>query len=298
MKLSQVGEFGLIDLLKRGLPTAKSVKKGIGDDCAVVEWDKTRYMLLTTDMLLEGIHFTPKDAPVAIGHKAMAVNLSDIAAMGGSAKYALVSLGLPPASPVERVKQIYQGMQRLGRRFGVSIIGGDTNRSNKLTINVALIGQVDKKHLVRRRGARPGDAIFVTGPLGDSYRSRHHLNFMPRLKEAGLLVRKYNPQAMIDISDGLIADLYHILEASGVGARLHEEVIPRRGECPLERALYDGEDFELLFAVGKSDARRLLRQRDINVFCIGEITKRKNKLEMINKRGKTVHLLNTGYRHF
>src|SRR5262245_36132065 len=103
MKLSDVGEFGLIDLLKRGLPAAKSVKRGIGDDCAVVEWDKKRYMLLTTDMILEGIHFTPQDSPRAVGHKALAVNLSDIAAMGGKAKYALVSLSLPPDGSVKRV---------------------------------------------------------------------------------------------------------------------------------------------------------------------------------------------------
>src|SRR5262245_26348223 len=153
MKISQLGEFGLIDVLKRGLPTSKSVKRGIGDDCAVVEWDKDHYMLLTTDMILEGIHFTPHDLPQAIGHKALGVNLSDIAALGGVAKYALVSLGVPTDGSVKRIQAIYQGMQQLAGRFGVSIVGGDTNRTpiiggraQLVVINVALIGQVAKKH--------------------------------------------------------------------------------------------------------------------------------------------------------
>jgi thiamine-monophosphate kinase len=298
MKLSQLGEFGLIDEIKRIVGQSNSVTAGIGDDAAVVALDKKRYMLLTTDMLIEGVHFTAKDAPQAVGHKAMACNLSDIAAMGGVPKFALVSLGAPASMPVEKIKAVYRGMQRVARKFGVTIVGGDTNKNNKLVISVALTGEVKKKRLVTRAGARAGDVIFVSGALGDSYKSKHHLHFTPRLKEAAHLVKDLLPHAMIDISDGLVADLHHVLKAGGVGARIYEEAIRRRGGCSLKQALYDGEDFELLFTLTKKQTERFINTKPFFAYAIGKITPAKGRLELVTKDENIKILDNKGFRHF
>jgi len=167
-------------------------------------------------------------------------------------------------------------MGALAKRFGVSIVGGDTVRSDQVVINVALLGEVEKKHLVTRSGARPGDWIFVTGTLGRSLATGKHLNFTPRLKEARFLVRNFKPSAMIDISDGLAGDLNHILKASRVGAHLWDNAVPLTRGATLAQALTDGEDFELLFTLKGSQAMRLLKwqnkRRSWFFYPIGEIT--------------------------
>ncbi|MDE2027389.1 MAG: thiamine-phosphate kinase [Candidatus Omnitrophica bacterium] len=281
MQISKLGEFGLIETLKKHAPVSKAVIKGIGDDAAVLPYSQSRYLLFTTDMLAEGIHFTRRMAPQAIGHKAMACNISDIAAMGGYPTFAVVSIGVPKALPVRFVKEIYQGMERLAKAFNVSIVGGDTIKSDKIVINVALLGLVEKKNLVTRSGARPEDWIFVTGALGGSLKSGHHLNFTPRLDQARFLVRKFKPSAMIDISDGLSGDLGHILKASGVGAFLDYHLIPRNKGAALPQALNDGEDFELLFTLPAKRAYALMtwqdRQRLMYFYPIGTITDNVNK---------------------
>ncbi|MBF0511940.1 MAG: thiamine-phosphate kinase [Candidatus Omnitrophica bacterium] len=274
--LSQLGEFGLIDVLKKYAPISKEVKKGIGDDAAVLAYNKKDYLLLTTDMLAEDVHFTRQMSAKGIGHKALACSISDIAAMGGWPTFAVVSLGVSSQESVDFIKNIYQGIEKIARAYHVSVVGGDTIKTEKMIINVALLGQVEKTSLTTRDGARCGDRLFVTGPLGGSLKSSHHLNFMPRLEQARFLVKHFKPSAMMDISDGLSGDLNHILKASGVGVCLDEDMIPRNKGVGLEQALNEGEDFELLFTIEPKKARRLMdwqaRNKVFYFYPIGTIT--------------------------
>lgn len=292
--LSQLGEFGLIDLLKKYKGSGAPVIKGIGDDTAVVPLDAKKYLLLTTDTVIEGVHFQRSAPPRLIGHKALACSISDIAAMGGVPRYALVSLGVPGSLPWFFVRDIYKGMDTLAREFSVTIVGGDTIKSEKIAINVALTGEVNKAQVVYRKGAQVGDRIFVTGPLGKSLSTGWHLKFTPRVKESRYLVRHVKPTAMIDISDGLAADLGHILEESKVGAVLEEKKIPRRAGASLRQALYDGEDFELLFTVSSRKAA-LLRKK---FFPIGEIVPQSKGLLLRGQSGKVTKISRQGYTHF
>ncbi len=275
MNVSDLGEFGLIDKIRKYAPMTSSVVKGIGDDTAVLRHTKDKYLLFTTDMLIEGVHFARRMGGGPIGHKALACSISDIAAMGGVPTHAIVSLGVGPKTPLRFVEDMYKAMGALAKYFGVSIVGGDTVRSDKVVINVALLGEVEKKHIVTRSGARSGDWIFVTGTLGRSLATGKHLNFIPRLKEARFLVKNFKPSAMIDISDGLAGDLNHILKASRAGVRLWDNAVPLTKGATLAQALTDGEDFELLFTLKESDAMRLLKwqnkRRSWIFYPIGEI---------------------------
>ncbi len=262
MNISKLGEFGLIHVLKAYAPVAKDVIKGIGDDTAVLPYSKKEYLLLTTDMMAEDVHFTRHMPPLEIGHKALACNISDIASMGGRPTFAVVSIGVPKNLPVHFMTDIYKGMQALARDFHISIVGGDTIKTDKIIINVALLGIVEKKYLVTRDGAKPGDWIFVTGALGGSFKSGRHLTFTPRLAQARFLVADFKPHAMMDISDGLAGDLNHILQASRVGARLDLPSIPRHKGVSVPQALTDGEDFELLFTLSAAKAKRLMRWQE------------------------------------
>lgn len=276
MKIFQLGEFGLIDALKKYAPISKAVIKGIGDDAAVLPYNKSEYLLLTTDMLFEDTHFTRRMQPQGIGHKALACSISDIAAMGGWPTFAVVSIGIPKNLSVRFIKDVYKGIERTARDFNVSIVGGDTIKTDKMVINVALLGLVEKRNLVTREGARAGDWIFVTGPLGGSFKSGRHLNFSPRCPQARFLVENFKPNAMMDISDGLSGDLNHILKASRVGARLDHASIPRHKGAGLFQALNDGEDFELLFMLSPKKACSLMdwqaRHKSFYFYPIGTIT--------------------------
>jgi len=289
MKISQLGEFGLIDALKKYAPVSKTVIKGIGDDAAVLPYTKDKYLLLTTDMLAQGAHFTLRMPPRLIGHKALACNISDIAAMGGLPTFAVVSMGVPKDLPVRFIEEVYKGIQSTARGFNISIVGGDTIKTDKIVINVALLGQVEKKYLVTREGAKAGDGIFVTGPLGGSLKSGRHLNFTPRLAQGRFLVENFKPSSMIDISDGLAGDLNHILRASRVGARLDRASIPRHKGVSLSHALGDGEDFELLFTLAPNKARKLMdwqaAQKVFYFYPVGTITA--NIKERIYAKGFT-----------
>jgi thiamine-monophosphate kinase len=298
VKLSQLGEFGLINLLKKYQGARSTVIKGIGYDTSVFPLDAKRYLLLTTDMLMEGVHFDRAASPRAVGHKALACSISDIAAMGGVPRYALVSLGVPPELPAAFVCGLYAGLRRLAEQFEVAIVGGDTIKSDKLVINIALTGEAGKNDVVYRSGARPGDRIFVTGPLGRSLSSGRHLRFTPRVRQARYLVRNARPTAMIDISDGLAADLGHILEESRAGAVIEEGLIPRRAGARLEHALSDGEDFELLFTLPKKYVARLARQKEFSFYPIGEIVGRPRGLRVRDKQGRTKKVQTEGYTHF
>lgn len=300
MKLSDLGEFGLIDLLEKQIKGPFSGIRGIGDDTAVVPLSSKKYLLLTTDMLLEGVHFTLKMPARGIGHKAIASSISDIAAMGGIPKYAVVSLGVPSSCPWLVVSQIYQGMQRTAKKFHVSIVGGDTVKAKKIIINVCLVGEVKKDEVVYRSGARAGDQIFVTGPLGRSLSSGGHLRFAPRIAESQYLVKRHKPTAMIDISDGLVADLGHILSESRVGAMIEENSIPRRQKAHLKEALYDGEDFELLFTLPPLKARKLegRNKSKHRFYRIGEIVPRDKGLRLKTSDSRLKKLRVKGYTHF
>lgn len=328
MKLS---EFDLIDRFKKFQNLSPRVIRGIGDDAAVLALDAKRYQIFTTDMCVEDVHFTRGMPARSVGWKAMAVNVSDIAAMGGLPTFAVVSIGVP-ASAMDRVApeadpfppaakrgregaagggtrsitgepyfryidEVYAGMHACAKKFGVSIVGGDTVKADQLVINVALLGEVEKKYLVTRDGAKPGDRVFVSGPLGNSLRSGHHLDFMPRIKAARFLVEHFKPSAMMDISDGLSGDLRHILKASGVGAVLDEGKIPRAKGAALAQALSDGEDFELLFTLSSAKARKLLECRK-DLVEIGEIIASPRKLLFKSLDGQIKPLAAKGFIHF
>jgi len=296
--LRNIGEFGLIALLQRQFSKGKNVIQGIGDDAAVLPFYNKEYLLLTTDMMMEGVHFHPETLPEAIGHKAMACNISDIVAMGGTPTFAVVSLGLSANRRIEFVRRLYHGMHRISRLFGVAIVGGDTIKSRKLIVNIALLGKVKKNQLVTRAGAQKGDFIFVTGPLGGSLKSGYHLLFKPRFKESQYLVKNFKPSAMIDISDGLVADLGHILEESKVGAVLYEPLIPKNKGVSLQQALYEGEDFELNFTLPLSKARRLSQNRQFPFYFIGQIVDKREGLQLIRRDGNKTILTPKGFTHF
>jgi thiamine-monophosphate kinase len=278
-----MGEFDYIAWLRRQTPASPRILVGPGDDCAVLESIGNHPWLITTDMLLEGSHFVLAEVgPRRVGRKAMAVNLSDIAAMGGKPIAAFVSVGLPRSpltpgpSPARRegseiAKELYLGMREIADAFETSIAGGDTNSwAGGLVVSVTLMGEPGPQGPIRRHGAKPGDWLFVTGPLGGSILGKH-LDFTPRVKEALALQEHALIHAMIDISDGLSADVFHICEESDCGAVLISERIPiidaarmcADGKSPLDHALGDGEDFELAFAVDPVDGERLLKTQPI-----------------------------------
>ncbi|MCK5581714.1 MAG: thiamine-phosphate kinase [Candidatus Omnitrophica bacterium] len=297
-EISHIGEFGLIQVLTKGLLVGKNVKVGVGDDTAVIAGTSREDMLFTTDMMVEGGHFTKKMSPFSIGHKALACNISDIAAMGGVPTFGVVSLGVPGNLDIAFVKDIYAGINRLAEKFNVRIVGGDTVKSARIIINIALLGKVAKGQAVLRSGAKKGDAVFVTGPLGRSFKTEKHLQFVPRVKEAQFLMKNCRPAAMIDISDGLAADLGHILKQSNVGAQLHEEAIPMSAEAGIKNALYDGEDFELLFTVPERRAEKVQQNKKYSFYKIGKIVEKRKGLFLLDKQGNKERISLKGYDHF
>ena len=297
MFITKLGEFGLIEHFRKSIRTDVSVIQGSGDDCAVLSLDKFRYQLFTCDMMMEGVDFTLKDRPYLIGRKAMAIQISDIAACAGIPRHCLVSLGLPPDTSLRFVDELLRGMRAMARQFKVNIVGGDLSRSSKLVIDVSMLGVVRKKDLLLRSGARLHDIIFVTGTLGGSIRGKH-LTFTPRVKQALFLTKNFKLHAMIDISDGLLQDLHHILERSKVGAVVYEQLIPVAKHSHIKEALSMGEDFELLFTLPKQEAKKLMK-RKIRMFRpIGEIVTKVEGLNLIGRDGKPKPFHIKGYRHF
>jgi len=278
---------------------------GIGDDCAV--WPVgDRLLLLATDMLVEDVHFTLSEMRKRqIGRKAVAVNLSDIAAMAGVPQTIMVSLALPLHIPLPWAEELMAGVIDIAREFETHLIGGDTTvHPGPLVINVAIAGEATARGPVLRSGAQPGDAIFVTGPLGGSL-AGHHWSFSPRIREALQLHQIADLHAMIDLSDGLSSDLRHVLRASGVGCQLLTEAIPiseaarqRNTVRPaLDHALGDGEDFELLFTVSPEDAEKLRRQTTIPLFEIGTILQDPQTIVLKEADGRIRDLPDTGWKH-
>jgi len=297
-------EFQLIDSIRRRVPPHPAVELGIGDDAAcMAPGDQGR--LITTDMLMEGVHFTfPPASPRAVAHKTINVNLSDIAAMGGIPTAAFVSICWPRNRDDKFREEFCLGLEEACARFSVSLAGGDTNSwDGPLVVSVTVVGRLEGKPWLRS-GARPGDWIFVTGELGGSLAGRH-LDFVPRVVESQALRQVVSPTSMIDVSDGLSADLYHILEESHVGAILTADSIPiapvahrMADKLPLDRALGDGEDFELLFTLSPKEGRKLLASPPFSTRLshIGEINSNTEAVLRLST-GTVVPLARVGWLH-
>lgn len=258
MKLRELGEDRLIAQLVARLKTRADVIAGPGDDCAIVAApEKGRLLLLKTDCVVEGVHFLPNEKPQKVGWKAMMRTLSDFAAMAGEPHYALITLVVPKEHEARWVTQVYRGLQRAADRFEVVIVGGETSDTpGPAMISVSALGSVEKKRSVRRSGGKAGDVLFVTGKLGGSGQGRH-LNFVPRIDEARWLTANFRLHAMMDLSDGLGADLPRLAQASGLKFEIDETTLPRHRGCSIAQALNEGEDYELLFALSPNDATAL-----------------------------------------
>ncbi|MFB3819582.1 MAG: thiamine-phosphate kinase [Candidatus Methylomirabilales bacterium] len=277
MRLDEVGEFGFIRRVSRGcLVRPEGVARAIGDDAAAFAVTAGRLALVTTDLLVERVHFLrAATTPANLGHKALAVNLSDIAAMGGTAREAFLSLAIPADCPVEFLEELYAGMKRLAARHAVNILGGDTTASRAdLFLGVTVVGEVPRDQVLYRSGARPGDVVCLTGTVGDSRAGLHfvrqgsappdagmqalldaHLLPRPHLEEGRFLAESGAATAAIDVSDGLSSDLLHVCEESGVGIVIRPDAIPVSAELldfcsrlahdPARFALAGGEDYVL-----------------------------------------------------
>lgn len=274
--LAQVGEDELVRLITAGLKTDAGVLLGPGDDCAVVRGPtKSESLVLKTDTIAEGVHFTPDTAPHLIGRKAIARVLSDFAAMAATPRHALVTLIAPRTTPVKRILGLYQGMSRLADEFAVRIVGGETSSGQQLILSVSMSGTVPNKQWVTRSQARAGDLLFVTGKLGGSIRGKH-LKFHPLVKEAQCLMKHVKLTAMMDLSDGLAKDLPRLAARSGLGYELIAEDIPVNRGCTVQQALNDGEDYELLFTASPRTTAAQLQKcmkayPNLQLQCIGKL---------------------------
>jgi thiamine-monophosphate kinase len=266
------GEFAYIDWIRKQTLPNERVLIGPGDDTAALRLTAGLPCLVTTDMLLEGSCFRLAEAgPRRVGRKAMAVNLSDMAAMAGRPVAAVVSVGLPRKGGRALAEELYRGLREVADAYDTALAGGDTNSwDGPLVISVTVLGEATLRGPVRRSGARPGDWLLATGPFGGSILGKH-LDFTPRVREALRLQEAADLHAMIDVSDGLAADVSHLCEESRCGAVLQAEAIPiapaaqmmNDGRSPLEHALSDGEDFELVFAVAPDEGRALLETQPV-----------------------------------
>jgi thiamine-monophosphate kinase len=294
MKLRELGEDRLLDQLLPKLPRNRGVVLAAGDDCAVVEsGERGKLHLLKTDCLVENIHFTKKSRPELVGWKAMARPLSDFAAMSGVPQFALVTLIVRSQRSLAWVKKLYRGIETAARVFEVAVVGGETsNIKGPAVISVTVTGFVEKGRWVGRAGGKANDELFVTGRLGGSLRGRH-LKFIPRIAESRWLTENFPLHAMMDLSDGLGADLPRLARASGVGFEVDEAALPLNPGCTTKQAISDGEDYELLFAISPKDSRSLpARWRkkfpNIPLTRIGRLN-RKSKIENRNLPGGYVH---------
>jgi thiamine-monophosphate kinase len=325
-------EFEFIDSLRQRFGA------GIGDDCAVFRATPGNETVITTDLLVEDIDFRRTTAPaLLLGHKALAVSLSDIAAMGARPRWSLISIGVPEdVWQTDFVDQFYKGLESLAQRYDVQLIGGDTSRTpEKIVIDSIVLGESPADRTIKRAGAQPGDQIFVTGSLGGAAAGLRLIERGAHLAEQNfadedsqkidhVLLRQLRPEprvgwgivlgderlatSMIDISDGLSSDLNHLCTASDVGAAIDSSLLPidarvvelcgRRALDPLQLALHGGEDFELLFTVQPENIARLPRRVDgVEITRIGEITKEEDGVKI--SEGSRVWELNPGgWKHF
>ena len=336
MLIEQIGEHGLIQRIQSKFPTKdRAIVIGIGDDAAIINPAPRNSLLISTDTLREDVHFRIKYCTFYdIGWKAVAVSISDIAAMGGMPRHLLLSIAVPHKTSVKDLDDMIKGVADITTKYEVSLVGGNVSRSkNGVTIDTTVIGELTRGTGVARSGASVGDLIYITGMVGKSaigfsllklstdIRSishrmavpfiASHLRPVPRVREGMILGTNQLATAMIDISDGLLADLDHICKQSKVGADIYTSLIPlpdipRRlkrevARDPLYYALYGGEDYELLFTVKKGDKGKLeavCKQERFEVTSIGEIVSMKRGISIIGEKGteKIGHM--EGYDHF
>jgi thiamine-monophosphate kinase len=257
--------------------TPGNVIVGAGDDCAVLRGStEDHHILFKTDIVVEDVHFTSAAPPRLVGRKALARAISDIAAMGGRPGAALITLGLPPHVSASRLRALYQGIDNTARQYGVSLAGGETTRSPRLFLNVALLGETRGHTPVLRSTAQPDDLIWVTGRLGATQK-RKHLTFEPRLPEGEFLAAQGFATSMMDISDGLGKDLPRLARASQLGCNLDMRKIPRARGATLRAAMSDGEDFELLFTTRPEEADPLRSRWHFPCLltCIGKMSSKR-----------------------
>ncbi len=336
-KLEDIGEFGLIKQLTQHIELKNNTIKGVGDDAAVINPTKDKLTLVSTDMLLEGIHFDLSYFPLKhLGFKAVSVNASDIYAMNGIPKQITVSLGISSKFSVEAIQEIYDGISVACEKYKIDLVGGDTTSSKQgLVISVTIIGEATEKEVVYRNGAKEFDLICVTGDLGGAYagfqlleREKRVFIDNPQMQPdlSGhdyILERQLKPEArkdivelfkameivptaMIDVSDGLASELFHIAEQSKVGITIYEEKIPIDATTynmareldldPTLTALSGGEDYELLFTIKQSDYNKIENHPDFTV--IGHITKAEEGVHMISKGGNKFELKAQGWKAF
>ena len=334
MKVSELGEFGLIDLLAKVADRTRDNQSsawqnliiGIGDDAAAWRGDAS-IQLVTVDSLIQDVHFSLDITPwQEAGWKALSVNLSDIAAMGGVPRYAVVSLALPDDTEVDDVTALYQGMAKLAREFGVAIVGGDISRAPQVALNITVLGSMLDRNgnMLTRSGAKAGDKIAVTGNLGaasagwemlsgklqfDDETSAHlkqaFLHPYPRINEGKLLLEQ-GVKTAIDISDGLVSDLGHICQASQLGARLEADSVPidpavRASfvDRALELALSGGEDYELLFTASAEVIDKTSRAAKCPITVIGDmVANKENRVALFDRQGNPFELSEGGWEHF
>jgi thiamine-monophosphate kinase len=299
--LRQLGEREVIRRLTGLLSSRPDVRVHIGDDVAVVSGGADVDFLLTSDAVIEGTHFLPDTVPEQIGNKAIGRALSDLAATGGEPLWALIDVVAPPNYDMARLEGVYRGLERLASQHGLAVVGGDLAKGSGFELHVFAVGRVPAGQAVLRSGARPGDLIYVTGALGGSIHGKH-LAFEPRVREGNWLRQGRWATSMIDISDGLATDLRHILEMSNAGAELETERIPiSQDAAALENALYDGEDFELLFTipVGRQALFEEAWKKAFPLSCarIGKISAGSNIL-LRDAQGHPLPLARDGFEHF
>jgi thiamine-monophosphate kinase len=333
MKLKNLGEFGLIERIKKSFKPSPRVYVGIGDDSAVIKLSGNKYLLISTDTLVENIHFKRKYSTFyELGWKILAVGISDISAMGGTPTDVLITLGLSADLPVKAVDDIYRGIKSVAMKFNIGVIGGDTVSSKDIFLTVTALGIINKKELLLRSKTRVGDAILVTGELGASgaglkiLKSRgspvasrelkrvikKHLMPDPRVEEGKIIGKLGKATSMIDLSDGLAAACFEIAKRSKVGIRIWKDSLPI-GEgtksasevlkiSPFDLALYGGEDYELMFTVPRSEAvsfvERFKKRSKTRISIIGEVVGRGRGIKIVDMEGKVHPFRGKGYEHF
>ena len=297
MKLGALGEDRLLNRILLHLPRVRGGKvfAGLGDDCAIVETPRgNKYLVLKTDCVVEGVHFAHRTNASDVGWKAMMRPLSDFAAASAVPQFALVTLIVPQQTKVAWVRGLYRGLRGAANRFKVRIVGGETsNTPGPIGISVSVIGFVEKARAASRRGGRSGDDLFVTGRLGGALK-RKHLKFVARIAESRWLTKTFAIHAMMDLSDGLGADLPRLARASKVGFDIQLENLPLARGASIDNAISEGEDYELLFAVARRDRNFLEREwrRKFPKLSLTRIGSLNRKSQIANRK------LPRGYVHF
>lgn len=336
--LKTIGEFGLIRQLKQQWSTSSPwIVKGIGDDAAILKTRQGQQLLISTDVFIEGVHFDlASQAPKDVGWRAGVANLSDVAAMGGSPLYLLVSMAVPVRIPPKNIRELYRGLKDACAPCHVELIGGDTSSSpSHMFLSLTIVGSVRANRALTRHGAEVGDHIYVTGTVGDSnaglrilqtrsnnlrrfspstaekFLIRRHVRPTPRIRIGRLLVDRKLAHAAIDLSDGLSSDVGHVCEESQVGVEIRGKALPLSSQLrafarqnnldPMELALQGGEDYELLFTAPAKHHQKVLnvsRQTKVPISCIGEIKPKTFGQQLELPEGRKQKLAKKSFNHF